>query len=72
MFTLSYRGRSSLQELYIVEGLRPNLLGLPAIVDLNIAARIDATTSSDIFSLYPTLFQGLGTMEIKFENQVAS
>ena len=65
--TLSYRGRSSLQELYVVKGLRPNLLGLPAIVDLNIAARVDATTSSDIFSLYPTLFQGLGTMGEPYE-----
>ena len=69
--TLSYRGRSSLQELYVVKGLRPNLLGLPAIIDLNLAARMDTTVRSDIIGLYPNLFQGLGTMGEPYEIQLS-
>ena len=37
--------RSSTQQLFIVEGLRSNLLGLPAIKALNLAIRIDDTTA---------------------------
>lgn len=40
---LSYKGRCSQQQAFVVKGLRNNLLGLPAITAFNLAARVDMT-----------------------------
>ena len=65
--TLSYHGKSSIQQLYVIKGLRTNLLGLQANTALNLAARVDTTIHSDITSLYPSLFQGLGSLGKPYE-----
>ena len=46
--TFTHKGRQSHQQVYVVTGLKTNLLGLPAITALNLAARIDTTAHEDI------------------------
>ena len=64
--TLHFKERSSLQTVYVVRGLKTNLLGLPAIISLNLASRIDTTTVADYKSLveksFPEVFKGLGNL----------
>ena len=62
--TLYYKGQSSKQQLFVVRGLNTNLLGLPAIVALNLAARLDATAdyTSLIHDSFPSVFEGLGNL----------
>ena len=64
--TLCYKGRSTLQTIYVVRGLKTNLLGLPAIISLNLASRVDTTTVADYKSLvensFPKVFKGLGNL----------
>lgn len=64
--TLSYKGRSVTQSVYVVKGL--NLLGLPAITSLNMAAMVDVTTvQSNIMEEFPTVFEGLGNLGEEYE-----
>ena len=44
---LSHGGRSTKQQLFVVAELKSNLLGLPAIQDLNLAVRLDGTTADE-------------------------
>ena len=39
-----YKTRTTSQPVYVVDGLKTNLLGLPTITALNLATRIDALT----------------------------
>ena len=61
---LHYKQKSSLQKIFVVKGLRTNLLCLPAITSLDLAARVDTTI--DYYSLvkesFPNVFQGLGNL----------
>jgi len=66
---LSHRDRSSSQHIFVVKGLRSNLLGLPAIKALNLATRLDETTtestslsSAYIHQRFKKVFQGLGNL----------
>ena len=63
---LHYKDRSSRQTIYAVRGLTTNLLGLPAIISLNLASRVDTTTVADYKSLveesFPKVFRGLGNL----------
>ena len=60
--TLSYKQRSSKQRVFVVRGLKSNLLSLPAITALNLAVRVNAISDygSTIWEAYPQMFQGLG------------
>ena len=62
--TLAYGERSSEQTVYVIHGLKSNLLGLPAIEALQLAARLNSVDSyrERIVSDYSQLFQGLGTL----------
>lgn len=57
--------------MFVVNGLQTNLLGLPAITALNLAARVDATshpeTETEIHQRFPKVFQGLGNLGEEFE-----
>ena len=56
-----YKLRTALQLVYVVDGLKTNLLGLPTITALNLAARIDALTGvseQGIPKQFPLLFKG--------------
>lgn len=66
---LTYGNRSSEQPVFVVRGLRSNLLGLPAITALHLAARVDATfaTEEDVREKFPSVFRGLGSLGEKYE-----
>ena len=61
---LFYRGKTTKQNVYVVNGLRTNLLGLPAILALKLVAKLEETVEASLHTIvekYPTLFQGLGS-----------
>ena len=67
------------QQIFVVEGLRSNLLGLPAIKALNLAVRLDEATSettctplssSYIHQRFKKLFQGLGNLGDEYHIQL--
>ena len=67
MGKLSHRGRQSQQQVFVVEGLKNNLLGLPAITALHLAARVDTSNSeTDICRRFPKVFKGLGNLGDEF------
>ena len=62
---LKYHGKESKQTVYVVKGLKTNLLGLPAIMDLNLVALIGETNTTHadtIYDQFPSLFQGIGNI----------
>ena len=59
------RGENTItQPVYVVDGLKTNLLGLPAITQLNLAARVDAIANiqTDIQQQFSPIFKGLGNL----------
>ncbi len=66
---LSYKQTSSPQQVFVVRGLKRNLLGLPAITALNLAARLDSTIDYKtlIEESFPSIFQGLGNLWEPYE-----
>ena len=69
---LCHGRKSTTQTMFVVKGLRNNLLGLPAIVALNLVAQVDTTTtaSSNIVDKFPDLFQGLGNLGEPYDIQL--
>ena len=68
---------SSKQQMFVVDGLKTNLLGLPTIKALNLAVRLDETTSEStplsttyIHQKFKHLFQGLGNLGGEYEIQL--
>ena len=59
LVSLSYKGKSCVQLVYVMKGLRVNLLGLPAIQALGILSHVHTITQG-ITDQYPALFTGLG------------
>ena len=66
---LTHEGNSSNEEVFNMEDLKTNLLGLPAIQSLQLIKRVCATTttSEDIKEQYPKVFNGLGTLGDPYE-----
>ena len=60
--TLSYNTKFSTQRVFVVHELQHNLLGLPAIKDLEIITGINAV-EVNVPDQYPALFNGLGTFK---------
>ena len=74
---LQHGKRSCTQQLFVIKGLRSNLLGLPAIRALNLAIRLDETTAdptpltaSTVHQRYKKVFQGLGNLGEEYEIQL--
>lgn len=77
--TLAYKGKTTTQDVYVIEGLKTNLLGLPAISALQLAVRLDNINgtdplqpkpldpNTDIKEQYPTVFSGLGNLGEEYE-----
>ena len=59
---LKFKGIRVKQKVYVIEGLKNNLLGLPAVTSLEIAVRVDTfeDPSTGIRNKYPTVFTGHG------------
>ena len=62
--TLVHRGNSIRQEVFIVRGLKSNLLGFPAITSLQLLYRANGIHSgaNDIRKQFPKVFSGLGNL----------
>ena len=62
--TLSYKGKSSSQTIYVIRSLKTNLLGLPAITSLHLLCQINEMICDNqtIQGTFPSLFKGLGTL----------
>ena len=59
---LTYKGKSSVQRVFVIKNLQNNLLGFSAIKALELIRGFDAITQN-ISDQYPTLFSGLGTFK---------
>ena len=74
---LSHMRKSSPQQVFVVSGLRMNLLGLPAIQTLGLIKRLDDATTAQtpltttkISKMFPELFDGLGNLGEEYEIQL--
>lgn len=67
--TLNYKDRSTVQTIYVVKQLSQNLLGLPAIRELQLLTQVDEVETS-IMEQYPALFTGLGTLQGDYKIQL--
>ena len=70
---LGYKQRSIRHQVYVVNSLNHNLLGLPAILSLNILSRVDDFSCTSTIPLeFPDLFQGLGTLKTEYTIKLRS
>ena len=71
---LSHKGREVSHQAFVVDHLKTNLLGLPAITALHLAARTDSiqapTLAENIQKKFPNVFQGLGTRAGEYHIQL--
>ena len=70
--TLSSKGQACTHNVYVVRDLEQNLLGLPAIEELNLLAKVaevrqEPDDLGDITTQFPALFSGLGTLNGEFQ-----
>ena len=66
---LGHKQKSTREEIYVVRGLKTNLLGLPAISSLQLIQRVCSTEGElrDIKKQFPKVFNGLGTLGGEYE-----
>ena len=70
-----HRAKQTSQAVFVVKGLKTNLLGLPTITTLNLAVRVDSITDipeQDILKQFPSLFQGLGNLGEEYDIELKS
>ena len=76
---LSHRDKEARQNVFVVEGLKTNLLGLPSISALNLAVRVDSNctdppsepeTEQTVCRKFPKVFQGLGNLGKEYHIQL--
>ena len=65
---LCHQKASVRQQVFVVQGLKSDLLGLPAITALNLAVQVDATTrDTELKEKFPAVFHGLGNLGEAYE-----
>lgn len=68
---MTFKGRESFEDVYILRTLKSPLLGKPAIEKLDVlaelAAKVGAIEKGNIESEYPNLFRGLGTLKGEYD-----
>ena len=66
---LRFKSRIVPQQMYVVKGLKNNLLGLPAITALGMLSRLYAISDlkTAIIEKFPSLFSGLGCFKERYE-----
>ena len=73
---LSHKGKHSQHQAFVVDHLKTNLLGLPAITALHLAIRTDSlqmqSTADDIQDKFPKVFRGLGTLAGEYHIQLGA
>ena len=71
---LTHNGQQSQQSAFVVDHLKSNLLGLPAITDLHLAVRTDTlhvqSANGAVQKKFPQVFQGLGTLAGEYHIQL--
>ena len=71
---LKHKNTTAIQRIYVVKGLKTDLLGLPAITALNLAVRVDTNTTEEeadiIKRKFPKLFTGLGNLGEEYNIKV--
>ena len=67
---LHYGQNSSGQQIFVIKDLKSNLLGLPAIAALNLAARLDAAYTTLVKNSFPTVFQGFCNLGEPYTNKL--
>ena len=75
---LSHKRQHSQHSVFVVDRLKSNLLGLPAITALHLAVRTDSPQSQSASDLngdiiqkkFPQVFQGLGTLAVEYHIQL--
>lgn len=68
--TLTHKGKTSRQVVYVIHKLKNNLLGLPDIQALHLLSKVEEVqnpTEVRVKTRFPKLFQGLGTLEGEYE-----
>ena len=67
--TFSHKNKEVKQLTFMVDGLKMNLLGLPAITALGLAVQVDTTmeAKTEIQLQYPSIFQGLRNLGEEYE-----
>ena len=70
--TLSHNGKTCIHNIFVVEKLKHNLLGLPAIKDLNLLVMVNhmSLSHAEIINKFPSVFTGLGSLSEEFEIQL--
>ena len=66
---LTHKGTSCTQTIYVVMGVKNNLLGFPAIKALNLLSHVESI-DENVVSKYPSLFSGLGTFSHEYKIQL--
>ena len=66
---LTYNEASCTQPVYVVQNLKNNLLGFPAIKELNLLPHVESIDKT-IVSKYPSTFSGLGTFVHEYKIQL--
>ena len=68
---LCHRGKEASPQMYVVNNLKTNLLGLPAITALNLISRMESintpTTTESIKQRFSKAFQGLGNLGKEYD-----
>ena len=60
---LSYRQSTATENVFVAEGLRNDLLGLPAIMSLKLVQKVETISRDQLVQeQFPTVFKGLGTI----------
>ena len=63
---LQVQQRKCTQKIFVVENLRNNLLGLPAIRALQVLEQVGEIQDDSVVQQYPEIFKGLGTFKTDY------
>ena len=64
----SHKSKAATQPVFVVKGLKSNLLPLPAITALRLVTRLDTTEATEDYQKqFPSLFKGLGNLGEPFK-----
>ena len=70
--TLQKGDRITKQNVYVVQDLNRALLGLPAIEALQVVSFVEPVQVSELFTLFPNLFTGLGKLKDNYQIKLTS
>ena len=65
--SLRHGTKTVIQTIFVINGLKTNLLGLPAITALNLATRNDSVEIDSIIEENADIFSGLGNLGAEYE-----